>query len=118
MQRLRFLLDAPQVLAAAKAFRVKLVDFFGAGRTRREPTLRGDDLQAADGRAVARRGREHRLNRVTGKLGGFNIFRRKLEENRLLFRRGRCIDALVDRRAELARKLVVELGRIAAGAQP
>ena len=51
--RLRFLLDAPQVVAAAKALRVELVDVFRAGRTRREPTVRGDDLQAADGRAVA-----------------------------------------------------------------
>ena len=77
-ERLRFLLNAPQVLAPAKAFRVKLVDLFCAGRTRREPTLRGDNFQAADSRAVARRGREHRLNRVTGKLGRFDIFRREL----------------------------------------
>ena len=42
--RLRFLLDVPQVVASNKALRVELVDVFRAGRTRRKPPVRGDDL--------------------------------------------------------------------------
>ncbi len=34
---------------AAKTFGVKLVDIFGAGGTRREPTLGGDNFQTANG---------------------------------------------------------------------
>src|SRR4029450_9731348 len=49
----RFFLNLAQVLDSAKALRVQLVDIFGAGRTRREPPGRGEDLQPADGGAVA-----------------------------------------------------------------
>src|SRR5262245_6845890 len=78
--RLRFLLDAPQVIAPTKALRVELVDVFRAGRTHRKPSLSGDDLQAPDRRAVARRRRQHGLDRVTGKLGGADVSWRKVEK--------------------------------------
>src|SRR5262245_64314632 len=56
--RLRFLLDAPQVVAPTKALRVELVDVFRARRTRRKPYVGGDDLQAAAGWLVAWRRRQ------------------------------------------------------------
>ncbi len=66
--RLRFLLDALQVVAAAKTFGIQLVDLLRARRARGEPALRGDNLQSADGRAVAGRTGEHGLDRVAGQV--------------------------------------------------
>ena len=72
------------------------------------------DLQAADRRAVARRLRQHSLDRVAGKLGGADVSRRKFEKNGLFLRGGGRVNPLVDRRAQLAGQLGVQLGRIAA----
>jgi hypothetical protein len=38
---LRIVLDLPQMILAAKTFRIDLVDFLGAGRPRREPAAVG-----------------------------------------------------------------------------
>src|SRR5262249_5140707 len=73
--RLRFLLDALEVIAAKKALSVKLVDVFRAGWTYRKPTLSGHDLQAADRRAIPRRARQHSLDWLTGKFGGADVSR-------------------------------------------
>jgi hypothetical protein len=95
---LRFLLDAPQVVAPTKALRVELVDVFRAGRTRRKPPVRGDDLQAADRRPVTWRRRQQSLDWVTGKLGGTDDSRRQVEKNGFFFRGGVRVDPLVEPR--------------------
>ena len=51
---LRLLDDPVEVLLAAERLGVDLVDVLGAGRARREPAARADDLEAADRGAVAR----------------------------------------------------------------
>src|SRR5688500_13659823 len=109
-ERLRLLLNSAQMFAAAETLRVQLVDIFRAGRTRCEPPMRSDDLQAADSRSVAGRRREHRLNRVARKVGCFDILRRKLQESCLLFLCGWRIDALIDRSAEFPREGLIEIG--------
>src|ERR1700748_1397693 len=53
--RLRFLQDALQVLSAAEALGVDLVDVLGARGPRRVPAALGADLDAADRGAIARR---------------------------------------------------------------
>src|SRR5262245_43519828 len=55
---LRFVLDALQVIGVAKALGVQLVDRFGSGWSCRKPSVRADNLQPADWRAVAWRVRE------------------------------------------------------------
>ena len=55
---LRLLDDARQVRLVDERLGVELRDVLGARWARREPATLGDDLQAADGRAVARRPRE------------------------------------------------------------
>jgi len=52
-RRLRFVLNLLQMRFAAKAFRIDLVDVFGAGGPRREPAIVGDHLDAAERLAVA-----------------------------------------------------------------
>ena len=52
---LRLLLDPRQVLGAAEALGVDLVDVLGARRARGEPAALGDDLQPAQRRPVAGR---------------------------------------------------------------
>ena len=90
-----------QVLRAAEALGVDLVDVLGARRAGGEPAVLGGDLQPADRRAVARRlgqlggdrARRPARSRVTW--SGDSAF-----SDRLLLRGRRGIDARVDRRAE------------------
>jgi len=72
-ERSRLREDALQVLFAVEALRVQLVDILRAGGSRREPAVRGDHLEAADGGAVARRVHEHLLNGIAGELRGMNV---------------------------------------------
>ena len=53
--RLRFICDAAQMLLAAKALHIDLVNILRAGWTRCEPSILGDHLQTADGSAIAGR---------------------------------------------------------------
>src|SRR5262249_15146045 len=110
-----FLLNSLQVVAATKAFRVQLVDRLCSGGTRREPAICGDHLQTADGCTVSWCGREHRLDRVTGKLGCRDVFWRELEQHGLLFRGGWRIDTGIHGSAQLMRQVGVQLGWISPG---
>src|SRR5690348_1966286 len=114
-QRLRLGLDATQVLLAAEALGVELVDVLGARRPRGEPAALRLHLQAADGCAIAGRSGERARDRLAGELGVRHVARRQLRQDRLLLARGRCVDTLVDRSAELLRQLGVQLARVAAG---
>ena len=50
---LRLLQDTVQMIRPREALRINLVNVFRAGRTRRKPSTRGNDLQAANGRTIA-----------------------------------------------------------------
>ena len=67
-----------QVLAAAEAFGVDLVDVFGAGRPRGEPAALRDHLDAADRIAVARRIGQDPLDLLAGQFASPNVLRRQL----------------------------------------
>src|SRR5262245_28260195 len=71
-----FILDALQMIGVAKTLGVQLVDRFGSGWARREPSLRGDNLQPADRRAVAGSIRENRPDRIAAQFRRRNVFRR------------------------------------------
>jgi hypothetical protein len=58
-----------EVLGATQRLGVELVHVLGARRARREPRVLGLHLEAADRRAVARRVRELRRDRLAGELG-------------------------------------------------
>src|SRR3569832_913265 len=81
-------LDAMQMIRAKEAFRIDLVVLLGAGRTRREPPVLGNHLEAADRRAVARRLGEDGLDGFAGQFGSLRLPRREL--GKLLFLRWRC----------------------------
>ena len=83
-ERLGLGLNALQMLAAAKALSVELVDCFGARWPGSEPTVGGAHLQAAERRTVARGLRELRLNRISGQLGGTQVARSEAQQCRLL----------------------------------
>src|SRR2546425_12530670 len=72
--------DGLQMLLVAETLRVNLVNVFRAGRTRREPSTRRHDFQAADGGVVAGSARQLGGDRITGKVRFLHGFRRKLGE--------------------------------------
>ena len=74
----------------------------------------GDDLDPADGLTAAGRGGEDGGHRVPGQLRQGEILRREPRQRRFFLRRRRGVDALVDRVAQLAREVLVQLARIAA----
>ena len=90
-----------------ETLRVELVHLFGTGRAHGKPSAVSDHLQSAEGGAVAWRGREDRLNGVAREFLRVDLRGGELCEPPLLVARGRRIDALVHRRAELARQLGV-----------
>src|SRR5215469_1817991 len=114
-ERLGLSLNALQVLAAAKALRVQLVDRFGARWPGCEPTVGGAHFETAERRTVARGTRELRLNWISGELSGTQIARSEAQQRGLLCAAGRRIDALVGRRAQLPGEILVQLRRIASG---
>src|SRR6516164_7814012 len=72
-ERARLHQDELQVLLAAEALRVQLVDILSAGRSRREPAMRRDHLEAANRGTVARRVHEHLLDGIAGELRCMDI---------------------------------------------
>src|SRR5580692_1089164 len=77
-QFLRLGLDAMQMIGAAKALRVNLVDLFGARRTRRKPSTLRDDLDAADSRIVAGRNGQRLDDFLARELAVGQLIRRQL----------------------------------------
>src|SRR5690606_12419854 len=80
--RLRLRDDGVQVVLAAEALRVDLVDVLGAGRARREPAVLGDDLETAD-RAARGRLRQAREDGLAGEAARRDGVRRELLQPRL-----------------------------------
>src|SRR5664279_3299973 len=114
--RLRLLQDPLQMVGAREALGVDLVDVLGPRRTRCEPTTVRDDLDAADGRAVARRLVEHGVDLLAGELAGIEPVGRERGELLLLRLSGWCLDPIGERAAEVLRELVVEPSRVATAA--
>src|SRR5512146_1976240 len=86
---LRLLDDRREVALAAEALGINLVQALRSRRPGREPAAGGDDLQAADGGAVARRTRQLARDGLAGECGGPYRLRRKACDACLLLRRGR-----------------------------
>src|SRR5205823_12711915 len=84
----------------------------GPRRSRREPTVLGDHLQAANLGAVSRRLGEPGADRLARQRLRGNLIGRQLLQNRLLLWRGGSVDARVVRRAELGHQLARERARI------
>ncbi len=101
-----------QVLIADKTFGVDLVDILRARRSRGEPAIFGDDLQAADAGIVSGGFRQLGLNGFTGQGGRGDGFRGQLFEARLLGGAGGLIDPGVTRLAELGDDILIVLSRI------
>src|SRR5271170_4630140 len=116
-QFLRLGLNAMQVIGAAKALRINLVNLFGARRTRREPSALRDDLDAADRRVVSGRNRQRLDDFLARELAIGQLIRRQLLQNFLLREGCGCVDSFVHRRTELLREVVVNLSGIAAHAR-
>ncbi len=92
-----------------------LVDVFGARRSGGEPGVLGLYLEAADGRAVARRMRELRRDVFAGQSRRRHGLGSEFRERRLLLGRGGSIDALIGGCAEGGLQLAVPLRRRLAG---
>src|SRR5262249_35581434 len=75
---------------------VDLVDLFGAGGPRGEPSLIACNLDPADGRIIARRIGERRVDWITGELARAEFSRRQLLEDVLLRGIGRRINAFIE----------------------
>src|SRR5271154_2134445 len=99
-------LDLLQVLLVAKAFGVDLVDLFGAGWARREPTTLSNYLDSANCLAVPGRVGENRLDLFPSQGGALDAFFAHLRQHGLLL--GGCggIRPVVQRVTKLLRELV------------
>src|SRR5581483_5460782 len=73
-------LDGGQVLGAAEGLGVQLVDVLGARGPGGEPARRGDDLEAADRGAVARRGGQRRDDLLPGQFMRGDLVGRELAQ--------------------------------------
>ena len=105
------------MVRSTEALRIDLVDVLGPGGTRREPSALGHHLHPTDGSAVAGRGGEDGLDPLASQITGPDVLGRECLQQRLLFGSGGCLNAVVDRFAELACELAVDLARIAAHAR-
>src|SRR4051794_30159647 len=83
-RRLRILPNLPQMSLAAKALGINLVHIFRAGGPRREPSVLGDDLDAAKRLAVAGSGRERVEHGLAGQLRKPELFSRERLQQVLL----------------------------------
>src|SRR4051812_8279376 len=112
---LSLLLNRLQVLGAAEAFRIDLVDVLGARRPGGEPAEIGFDLDAAERLAVAGRLAQGGADGIAGEILQAELLRRDGLQDVLLRRGGGDVDARVMGHAELGSEVVEELARIAAG---
>ena len=75
-QRLRLFLNPLQMFSPKKALGVDLIDILRPRRACGEPSILGNNFQPAQRGAISRRGRQFRLNLLSGQLGGRNLFGR------------------------------------------
>jgi len=69
---------------AAKAFRIDLVNLFGARRTSRKPATLSNHFHPADGLAISGRMRENGLNLLPRQTRALDAFLTQLRQNRFL----------------------------------
>ena len=101
------------MIRSVEALRINLVDILSPRRTRREPSVLGQDLKPANGRPVAGRAGEDRLDFPSGQIFRPDLLRREFPQNLFLLRRSRCLHAVVSGLAELVREFAVDLPGIA-----
>ena len=102
------------MLAAKEALHVDLVHVLGARGPRRKPAVPRDDLQAADGRAVARGVGDAGQDRLARQLGRGNPIGRERRENLFLGHVRRSLQALVDGAAVAGLKPLVDVAGVLA----
>src|SRR6202041_4106381 len=98
---------------ALEALGIELVDGFGPGRPCREPSVGGDNLDAAEGLSVPGSRRENRRHGIVTELRHRELTRGRLCQSALLFVRHSGVDALVGGIPELRGERAVLLARIA-----
>ena len=108
--------NALQVLGPGKTLAVYLVNVFGARGSCREPAALRDDLDAADWRAVARRGAQDTLDLFAREFARLDALRCQRGKQLPLLRGGCGLNPLRYRITELARDLCVERTRITTAA--
>src|SRR5262245_26140402 len=86
-----------------EALGVEFHHVLGAGGARREPAAQGDDLEPADGRAVAGSVRQLLKYRLTSQMRRGHALGGQFFQGVLLRRSGRRIDARVVRGAQMSR---------------
>src|SRR6266404_8500814 len=109
------LLYLQQMLPAAKAFGIDLVDLFRAGGARSKPAFVSHDLDPAERLIIARRVGKRRMHAIAGQLFGCHLCGRELLQNILLLCRRRCIDPLVEEFTQFMGEVVVNLAGITTG---
>ena len=107
-----------QVLGAAEALGVHLVDVLGARRARSEPAALGHDLQPAERRPVAGASVSRAMIGSPASSDARHVARRELAQLRLRLRRGGDVDPRVGGRAEPLRQVRVALRRRLAPSPP
>ena len=91
------------MIRSPKALGVNLIDVLGPRRARGKPAACGRHLQPADGSVVARRASENGFYFFAREFGDPDFPGREFSQQFLLFRRGRCLDAVINGLAESAR---------------
>ena len=91
----------------ARTLRIDFVDVLGTGGARGKPAMLCGYLDAADRRAVARRGIAHTDDRLAGEFGLLDPLRRELREHLLLRRRRARVDAIGEDLAELGAQIAI-----------
>src|ERR1700678_1413716 len=105
-------LDLLQVLLVAKAFGVDLIDLFGAGWARREPTTLSNYLDSANCLTIPGRVGENALDLLPSQSGALDAFFAHLRQHGLLLGGGGGIRPVVQRVTKLLRELVVNVSWI------
>src|SRR6266516_3055474 len=113
-QSLRLLLNPPQVVRAAEALGVQLVDVLGPGRTHGKPCVRRDYLDASKRVPVARSRREDLADLLAGEVGDADVVGRQLLQHGSLRRGEGRLDPFVHRVSQVARELAIDLARVPA----
>src|SRR5580704_4754923 len=108
-RRLGLLLDLAQVVFAAKALRIDLVDVLGPRRARREPAVLSHDLDAAERLTVAGRGRERRSYLLAAQFRHRQFLAGQRFEQALLLWRRRRIDPCVERHTQFIGQAIEQL---------
>ena len=110
--RLRFLLNAGEMILALEALGIDLVDIFSPGRTSGKPATLCNNLDAANGIAIPWSLGQYGEDLLAGKVRRLDASGVQLLERRLLLNVRGSPGAVVKRIAKLLSKIAVNLARI------